>query len=503
MNITDFLDEHARDRPDHPAIEDGESVVRYVELLARVNRAATNLRHMGVRAADVVVIMLQDSCEHIVVLCAIARLGAVSMSLNPFCHRSELERAVKGFDLRAVITQSESSPIPGLQALRLADICNPNSANAGEVPPATARGGNQPLIVVQSSGTTGDPKRLILSHEQLRARNRTNAKIVQLTSSDRFLLVPGVSFLAGWRRALTMLQLGGTIVINYARTFADYLQEVDRKNITFTFLTTAHLLPMVAGRTDRDPLFRGLKIVLGASHVPPDLRARARAVITPTVLETYGTNEVGDLTVATPEDQEKYPGSVGRVIDGVEFQVVDGLDNPLPPQSVGQVRVRAQCFPSAYLGSTEAAGRAFRDGWFYPGDLAHMNDEGYVFLMGRADDVINNSGVKFYPAEIEDVLLAHPDVAQAAVFGWPHFGWGEVAVACVVRSSDVSLSTLSAFCRERLPSYRMPAWILFQRELPRNATNKVVKAELRKIFSDHLREHESEATKARLKLTCE
>ena len=166
--------------------------------------------------------------------------------------------------------------------------------------------------------------------------------------------------------------------------------------------------------------------------------------------------------------------------------MVDGEHQPLPFGSVGLIRVRAECAATGYLNDPEADARAFRDGWFYPMDLAAINDDGYIFLKGRADDLISFEGIKFYPVEVENVLLSHPDVTEAAVFGWPHPRHGEVAVAVVTSSAPAISDDLPAFCRRRMAGYKVPRVFTLAPEMPRNSMGKILKDKLKEDLKQTL-----------------
>lgn len=177
-------------------------------------------------------------------------------------------------------------------------------------------------------------------------------------------------------------------------------------------------------------------------------------------------------------DHEKYPDSVGRPLDGIEAQVVDDDGRPLPAMEIGEIGFRTPRFPTKYHGNPEATARHFRDGWFYPGDFAAINEDGYIFLMGRTDDAISYLGENFYPIETERVLRSHSAALDAAVFAIMHPAYGEQPVAAVVASEFVATDTLDRLCRENLASHKRPRWIELVPELPRNVAGKVVKSKL-------------------------
>lgn len=157
---------------------------------------------------------------------------------------------------------------------------------------------------------------------------------------------------------------------------------------------------------------------------------------------------------------------------------MDDDGRPLPPMEIGEIGFRAAQFPTEYLNNPKATARHFRDGWFYPGDFAAINEDGYIFLMGRTDDAISHMGENFYPIETERVLRSHLAVLDAAVFGLMHPTHGEVPVAAVVASEFVSTDTLMKLCKENLELHKRPQWIQIVPELPRNLGGKVVKSKL-------------------------
>ena len=180
----------------------------------------------------------------------------------------------------------------------------------------------------------------------------------------------------------------------------------------------------------------------------------------------------------SPDDQERRGESVGRPVFGVDVEIVDTSDRPLPPGQVGVLRYRGPGVATGYYKDPEASREAFRDGWFYPGDLAERDEEGFIFLRGRAKDMIIRGGINIYPAEIETTLMAHPDVAEAVVVGWPSREFGEEVAAFVRVRRPVEEEELLEWCKARLAPYKRPKQIFQREDFPRNSAGKVVKAEL-------------------------
>lgn len=476
MNIADILTEHARNRAGHPAIEDDARVVTYGELDGLVETAAANLQAAGIEPGDIVAVLLEDSADHLIILCALARIGAVIFSLNSNASTAELEKSFASVAVKAVITAGPRLPGGGLIWLRAQDICQPVAQPFG----GGSAGDGDSVMFIQSSGTTGAPKSFLRSHADVVAWIERYARGHGWRADERCLSLTRMSFNVGRNISLGMLRLGATVIVNRSRSYDELVALIRDKRVSYLKLTPSHLIPLLDYAADKAPLFPGLRaMVVGSAPTTHAQRLLARERLTPNCYEQLGSNEAGLLALALPADQDAYPDAVGRIVEGVEAQIVDDEDRLLPAGEIGQVRFRSAGYPTHYLDDAAATARAFRDGWFYPGDLAALNEEGYLFFKGRADDVINNSGAKFYPIEVENVLLQHPHVSEAAVFGWPHARAGEVAVACVAADSAISVQDLQAFCRQRLAGYKVPQIVEVMAELPRNAMGKVLKVELK------------------------
>jgi acyl-coenzyme A synthetase/AMP-(fatty) acid ligase len=257
-----------------------------------------------------------------------------------------------------------------------------------------------------------------------------------------------------------------------------------------TSLTPLHLRSLLeygAGKELIFPSLRSLRVSTGAiAAVERDL---ARRHVTPNIIIVYGCNEQSWISATTPADQDAKPDSAGRLVAGVEAGIVDENHQPLPFGGVGLLRVRSDHTAAGYLNDPEADARAFQGGWFYPMDLAAINEDGYIFLKGRADDMISYDGIKFYPIEVENVLLSHPDVKEAAVFGWPHPLHGEVAMAAVTTGTPETSKTLKDFCLQRLAAYKAPQLVMRMVEMPRNPAGKILKRRLKERMRRKIDEH--------------
>jgi len=224
---------------------------------------------------------------------------------------------------------------------------------------------------------------------------------------------------------------------------------------------------------------RQLKTLISSgSALTAQERQQIRELICPQFLEYYSSTEGGGVTTLSPSDQMRYGESVGRPVFCVEVCIVDEAHQPVPYSTVGRIRYRGPAVAESFHGDPEASQEAFRDGWFYPGDLGAMNEDGYLFLKGRVKDMIIRGGINIYPQEIEATLLGHPAVAEAAVVGWPSREFDEEVAAFVMRKGEVADADLLALCKSSLAPYKVPRQVFFLDEFPRNSLGKVLKAEL-------------------------
>jgi acyl-coenzyme A synthetase/AMP-(fatty) acid ligase len=492
MNIANAIFDHARERPDSPALEDDERRVTYAELAALIAHASMALHRHGIARGDFTILALPDSIKHVAVLYAVAKIGAVSVSVDETEVQEDKSATHCGFTAKAVIAKSDAVTIPGVATIPVDALFRDRAVGeSSKSLPAESDDCDLTLTIAESSGTTGAPKQLLITHDQMARVCRRLIDMLALTPADRYLQLTPLRYYSARRRCIAVLTLGATVVFCPPSTVSASLQRITDRGITYVHFTATHLRALLAFVRGDEPQWPNVKMVVGAAPTAAEERRLARRKLTPQLYEVFAANEVGHLALASPVDQDTHPESVGRLVAGIEAQIVGGNGLPLPFGATGEIGFRGAGFPQAYHNNSQATDRHFRDGWFYPGDLAALNPDGYIFLKGRADDVINRAGVKYYPGEVEAVLLSHPSVRDVAVIGGPHALLGEVTVAFLVIDGKLSAEEIQAFCRGRMAAHKTPHNVFFTAELPRVATGKTDKKKLRDSFSQYL------ATRAR------
>jgi acyl-CoA synthetase (AMP-forming)/AMP-acid ligase II len=279
---------------------------------------------------------------------------------------------------------------------------------------------------------------------------------------------------------LAYLFMGATVVLQPAPYTAEELaRSVNAQRVSSLFLVPTLLRRLVELPKPSLPLFPQVRRLIssGASLYADERRAIMRE-LSPDFFNFYSSSEGGGISLLRPEHPDAVSLSVGQVVFGAEVEVIDGEHRPVEAGTVGAIRYRGGSVADSYYRNPQESAAAFRDGWYYPGDLGRFDADGFLYLTGRAKDMIIRGGVNIYPAEIEQTLVAHPAVAEAAVVGWPAQERGEEVAAFVVRRSAVDEGALMAHCRATLAPYKIPKAVFFLDELPKSGLGKVLKPSL-------------------------
>ena len=257
----------------------------------------------------------------------------------------------------------------------------------------------------------------------------------------------------------------------------DLIAAATRYQATTLLLVPTLLRRLLALPRGNLPLLAGLNRLLSTgATLHPDERDAVMTNLNPNFINYYGSTEGGGTSVLLPT--HKAATSVGEAIYQTEIQIVDDEDQRLPANQVGHIRYRSPGVSGSFYNDPEASAEAFKEGWFYPGDIGRLDENGLLYLMGRIKDVIIKSGINIYPAEVEQVLINHPTVTDAAAIAWPHPEVGENIAAFVVPTKKIDEQVLIEYCLKELAPFKTPKRIFFIEEMPKTALGKVVKADL-------------------------
>ena len=487
INVTDPVFNWARRTPYAVAIIEGDHILHYRTLCVAVLRAMAAFRAAGWEPDQLVAISMQGNVAlQLVVSLALARAGLLQVWLSPGDPAEYRAARARSLGVTAVIANQDDGSLKPLAHL----VPDPGwlTASDAESAPADLRvcGKGRAVIAIQSSGTTGLPKDIALTHDDVMLR-KSNAEGANLPG-ERVMTLTGVHFWTGLNRAWYCLSSGGAFVIPPLTGTTDtLLQCMVLHQVAILACTPLHLqllLKDIRGDAPRLPALRILRCRSAA--LAPGVLDNARRCISPNIYTFYGTNEFGTIAAASPELLLRYPECIGVPLDGVELQIVNDDDRKVEVGCIGRVRVRANGICPPRLPNASSHGNSsWKQGWFYPGDLCISNAEGVLFLKGRSDEVMNFDGIMVGPADIEAVLASHPAVADCAAFALPSPLHQDIPAAAVILRLPVHLEELSTYCQQRM-GIRAPRQLFVIDVIPRNPMGKILRRRLTELALAHL-----------------
>jgi len=500
--IADITRVHAAAQPDKVALVFGARNVTYGELDRTACQVAQALQSAGVVAGDRIAFLDKNSVEHFEVFFGAAKLNAVSVDINWRLSASEIAFIVRDASAKVFIFGQEFCPV--VDTIRadiapttlLVAIGGHNGVETYERWSQT-QPANDPAVPVTrsdiafqlySSGTTGQPKGVMLTHDNFYALLPTfDAWGVE---GESVLLVAMPLFHiggSGW--ATVGLHTGCTCVLVREFEPSTVVRLLVDHGVTHAFFVPAVLQLILACEETKNADFSSLHAILyGAAPISEDVLARALEVFGCDFWQAYGLTETaGAIVNLPPADHVDHTNrhrlrSAGVPGPGAELRILDTLTGEdLGPGQTGEVVLRSPQVMVGYWQLPDATVKALRDGWLHTGDVGFVDEDGYLYLQDRVNDMIVSGGENVYPIEVENVLMGHPEVFDAAVIGIPSERWGEAPVAVVVResTSEISEAELISYCRERLAHFKCPTRVVWTDELPRNPSGKILKKDLR------------------------
>jgi fatty-acyl-CoA synthase len=497
MFVRDWMGRRALSSPHKTAIIDGDTgeSLTYRELNDRATRLANHLRHRcGVRSGDRVAVLAMNRSEILEAFFAVSKLTAILVPLNYRLTQSELQYIIEDCEPSVLLYESEFASTAQSLSEQLS-IQNSLSFDGPEenYEQALAAAGvaaveeefdpEMSALIIYTSGTTGRPKGALLSHRML-TWNSINTTISWDIASTDITSVHMPLFHTGGFNVLTLplLHVGGTVVILRTFEVAKVLEALEKHRCTLFFgVPTIFQMMLEAPPFETTDLSAMRYFISGGASCPVPLieEIQKRGIA---FTQGYGLTEVGPNCFRLGlEDAVRKAGSIGFPTFHSEARIVDEKGHDVVRGEIGELLLRGGHVCSGYWRNSEATAVALCDGWFYTGDLARQDEEGYYYIAGRAKDMIISGGENIYPAEVEAVLHKHPAIASVALIGLADPKWGEqpVAVVIVYENSDVSAGELIEFCSGKLARYKIPKQVFFVEEFPLLASGKVYKRVLK------------------------
>jgi acyl-CoA synthetase (AMP-forming)/AMP-acid ligase II len=503
MNLAHFLLESAKRYPNEIALAWGEQTWTWAQLDARVNTIAAALAARGVSKGDRVLVQGKNSNQFLESMFACFRLGAVWVPTNfrltaeevaylacasgamaMICERDfpDHARAVTGSarDLKIVISIGPSSFGDEYDALI--------AAHEGRAAPIAEVERDDPCWFFFTSGTTGRPKAAVLTHGQMGfvVTNHLCDLMPGTTHRDASLVVAPLSHGAGIHALAQVARSAKTILLAGDRFDPQEAWKLVERWCVTNMFTVPTILKMLAEHPAVDKYdHSSLRYVIyaGAPMYREDQK-RALAKLGKVLVQYFGLGEVtGNITVLPPDLHELEDGPSARIgtcgfeRTGMQISIQDENGVELPPGETGEICVCGLAVFAGYYDNPEANAKAFRNGWFRTGDLGYLDREGFLYITGRASDMYISGGSNVYPREIEEKILAHPSIAEAAIVGVADKLWGEIGVAVCVLRPDAQLNEpeLLAWLAPKVARYKLPKRVFFWNELPRSGYGKVTK----------------------------
>ena len=490
MQLGEILRRAARRAPGKTALIGDGRQLSFGELDGLADRFANLLIGAGVGPGDRIASLMGNSPDYVVAHFGNARAGSVLVHIPPLYAPAEIEAILKRTRPRALVVDAAvRERVPAAILNRVPRVIAAGTPAFGEAlrefpdrPPDRMVAADAPVAMTFTGGTTGEPKGTVVSHRARCVSADTTAREHGLTGDDVVGVVTPMFHAVGlmiWYQASVLA--GATAVILPSWDPAGFVAATRRHRISAVLLVPVQVRDLLRSPAfDVGALASLRKLGAAGAPTPPGLIAECRELLPQCgYTDHYGQSETGPLTLLQPDEAVAHAGTVGRPAPGVELRIVDPEGEPVPRGAVGELVTRGPYLMKGYYDDEAETARYFRDGWGWTGDLATMDEDGYVTLVGRSRDLINSGGFNIVPGEIETALGAHPAVADCAVFGVPDERWGETPIACVVRAAPVDEQELIAHCLERLARYKRPREIVFMEQIPRTPSGKVRKPLLR------------------------
>ncbi|WP_318565526.1 long-chain-fatty-acid--CoA ligase [Peribacillus simplex] len=496
LNLNENLKNSAAKFPSHRAYTFLNKSTTYAELDKEVDCAASGLYAAGIRKGDKVALLLGNCPEFITAYYGILRLGAVVVPMNPAYTLGEISFILSNSQAKAVITHTslESNIYPLREKLEhLKMIIYTDSINSEwtwePLIQETEENFESPFIreddlavILYTSGTTGKPKGAMLSHRNMASNVKAISRLAEFTEEDRMIAVLPMFHVFCMTVCINVpIACGATIVIVPNFSPANVINTIRREKATlFTGVPTMFsFMLQLPEATAKD--FSSIRACFsGGASIPLELLHRFEEKYDVRILEGYGLSETAPATAFNPLRGTRKAGSVGIDIMDVKNKVVDTNGFEVPRGEIGELIVQGPNVMMGYLGMPEATSSALKDGWFYTGDLARMDEEGYIYIVDRKKDLIIVGGYNVYPKEVEEVLYQHPAIVEAAVIGIPDKEYGEIVKAFVVSKDEcITMDDIFHFCQDKLTKYKLPKQVEFKKELPKNSTGKILRKALR------------------------
>jgi long-chain acyl-CoA synthetase len=508
MNLSSQLHETAKTYGAKPAYYFMGQSSTYAELDASITKFASGLEKLGVKKGDHIALLLGNSPHFVISLYGALRLGVTVIPVNPIYTADEIGYILNNGDVKAVVALDMAIPLVEKVHTLMPKIEHYVYCETGSVPADFENLSVYPkmksftnvvssgdssfhgpdleednvAIILYTSGTTGKPKGAMLTHKNLFSNAKDVGEYLKINTEDRVITALPMFHVFCLTVALNAPLLSGATILIVPRFSPKEIFAIAKEYeaTVFAGVPTMYNFLFQYPEGNSDDLKSLRLCISGGSALPVALLKNFEKKFNVLVSEGYGLSEASPVTSFNPLDRPRKPGSIGTSIIHVENKVVNELGDEVPIGEVGELIVRGPNVMKGYYKMAEETAATLRDGWLYTGDLARVDEEGYLYIVDRKKDMIIVGGYNVYPREVEEVIYNHPDVVEVAVFGVPDPNQGESVVGYVVsKNPSLTAEKLLTYCREHLAKYKIPSSIEFIDELPKNTTGKILRMALK------------------------
>ncbi len=501
FNLATILIESAAKSPDKPVTLLDGNPMSYAELDEASDRLAAGLQDVGVHPGETVAIQLPNIPQFLISYFGVLKAGAVAVPLNPLLKGPEVAFHLGDSEAKVLVTYADflseaakGAAEAGVKEVFAVGIDDAGEAakpfehllaNAPEHPVFEPREPQDTAVIIYTSGTTGKPKGAELTHFTLYMNSDIPGRLFDMQDDDVSITVLPLFHVFGLSSVMNVaVRFGGTMSLIPRFDASTVLEAIQRDKATiFEGVPTMFVALLNHPDVDSYDVSTLRMAVSGGAPIPAEVMDGFEKKFGVVILEGYGLSETASTTTFNVSEQERKAYSVGKPIWGTETQIWNENGERLPrgKDNVGELVTRGVHVMKGYLNRPEATEEAFAGGWFHTGDLGYEDEDGFFFIVDRKKELIIRGGYNVYPREIEEVLYGHQSVAEVAVVGVSDDRLGEEVCAVVVLKSGESLDEQAVidYCKERLAAYKYPRSVRFLEELPKNATGKILKKELK------------------------
>ncbi len=483
MNVYSFLEDSAEKHPDNIAVVYRGQRIDFATLLGLVNRLSSVLGKYGVKRGDRVILLLGNSIDYIVSYFAILKVGGVVVAVNTDTTDRDVRYVFDSCQPKGVIANKLCCQyLPDGEGAVFKIILDETSVIVEEGTDFSMVEVNEAEDIAQiiyTSGTVGKPKGVMLTHLNLRSNAESIVEYLHLTSDDKIMVVLPFFYSYGNSLLLTHILAGGTLIISHQFVFLNKMLEMMIEEMATGFSGVPSSYAMLLHKSN----IRGLKFshlrymtCAGGALSPANIVEMKKILPDVDYCAMYGQTEAtARLSYLEPEMWLEKLGSAGKAIPSVKLRVVDKDGKDAAIGEVGEIAAQGLNIMKGYWGNLTETQDVLRNNWLHTGDIARVDEDGYIFIAGRQSDMIKSGAFRIHPQEIEDVLAEIPDVAECAVTGIPDEIMGEMIKAFVVLKTDASLSDkdILRYCKKNLPEYKIPRAVEFVSSLPKTTSGKI------------------------------